>query len=41
MIDHPVTIRRALIGVSDKSGVAEIAAALQRHGVEILSTGNT
>ncbi len=31
MIDHPVTIRRALIGVSDKSGVAEIAAALQRH----------
>jgi len=41
MIDHPVTIRRALIGVSDKSGVAEIAAALKRHGVEILSTGNT
>ena len=36
-----VTIRRALIGVSDKSGAAELAAALQRHGVEILSTGNT
>jgi phosphoribosylaminoimidazolecarboxamide formyltransferase / IMP cyclohydrolase len=36
-----VTIRRALLGVADKSGLADLAAALQRHGVEILSTGGT
>lgn len=36
-----VTIKRALISVSDKSGVLELAAALEKHGVEILSTGGT
>ncbi len=41
MSEQPVTIRRALIGVSDKSGVADLAGSLLRHGVEILSTGNT
>ncbi|HPQ94340.1 MAG TPA: bifunctional phosphoribosylaminoimidazolecarboxamide formyltransferase/IMP cyclohydrolase, partial [Thiolinea sp.] len=35
----PVT--RALISVSDKTGVLELARALQAHGVEILSTGGT
>ena len=32
---------RALVSVSDKRGVEELARGLQRHGVEILSTGGT
>jgi phosphoribosylaminoimidazolecarboxamide formyltransferase/IMP cyclohydrolase len=34
-------IRRALISVSDKTGVAELAAALHEAGIELLSTGGT
>ena len=34
-------IRRALVSVSDKSGLVEFATALRRHGVEIISTGGT
>ncbi len=34
-------IRRALISVTDKSGVAEYAKALSDFGVEIISTGGT
>ena len=34
-------IRRALISVSDKSGLVEFAQALAAHGVEILSTGGS
>ena len=34
-------IRRALISVSDKTGVAEFAAGLAALGVEIVSTGGT
>ena len=34
-------IRRALISVSDKAGVAELAAALHGAGIELLSTGGT
>ena len=34
-------IKRALISVSDKTGVLELAKELQAHGVEILSTGGT
>jgi len=34
-------IKRALISVSDKSGVLEFARHLQQFGVEILSTGGT
>jgi phosphoribosylaminoimidazolecarboxamide formyltransferase/IMP cyclohydrolase len=34
-------IKRALISVSNKTGLLELAAALRRHGVEILSTGGT
>ncbi|MDO5729328.1 MAG: bifunctional phosphoribosylaminoimidazolecarboxamide formyltransferase/IMP cyclohydrolase [Actinomycetaceae bacterium] len=34
-------IRRALISVYDKSGVTDIAQALHRHGVSIVSTGST
>jgi phosphoribosylaminoimidazolecarboxamide formyltransferase/IMP cyclohydrolase len=36
-----VRIRRALISLSDKSGLDELAAGLARHGVEIVSTGGT
>lgn len=36
-----VQIRRALISVSDKSGLTELAAALGKAGVEIVSTGST
>src|SRR5271163_3277463 len=41
MSDDKVAIRRALIGVADKAGVADFARVLQRHGVEIVSTGGT
>jgi phosphoribosylaminoimidazolecarboxamide formyltransferase / IMP cyclohydrolase len=34
-------IRRALISVSDKTGVAEFARALEGQGVDIISTGGT
>jgi phosphoribosylaminoimidazolecarboxamide formyltransferase / IMP cyclohydrolase len=34
-------IARALLSVSDKTGLAEFARALARHGVEIVSTGGT
>src|SRR6478736_8241448 len=36
-----VPIRRALISLSDKSGLEELAAGLKRHGVEMVSTGGT
>lgn len=36
-----VRITRALCSVSDKNGIVELASCLQRHGVEILSTGGT
>ncbi len=38
--DH-VTIRRALISVSDKTGLVDLGQALAGHGVEILSTGGS
>ncbi|MCU1421367.1 MAG: purH [Microbacteriaceae bacterium] len=36
-----IPIRRALISVSDKTGLLELAAALSAAGVEIVSTGST
>ena len=36
-----VPVRRALISLSDKRGLSELAAGLARHGVEIVSTGGT
>jgi phosphoribosylaminoimidazolecarboxamide formyltransferase/IMP cyclohydrolase len=36
-----VKVRRALLSVSDKSGLDVLGAALARHGVEIVSTGGT
>ena len=38
--DH-VKIRRALLSVSDKTGLIELATALDLKGVELLSTGGT
>jgi len=34
-------ITRALISVSDKTGIAEFARALERQGIDIISTGGT
>src|SRR5215510_3922202 len=36
-----IPIRRAIISVSDKSGLAELARGLATAGVEIYSTGGT
>src|SRR6266700_7210918 len=36
-----VKIRRALISVSDKTGIVDFARELKRLGVEIISTGGT
>ena len=36
-----VTVTRALLSVSDKSGILDLARALDRHGVELVSTGGT
>ena len=36
-----MTRRRALLSVSDKTGLGDFAASLVRHGYEILSTGGT
>jgi phosphoribosylaminoimidazolecarboxamide formyltransferase/IMP cyclohydrolase len=34
-------IRRALLSVYDKTGIVDLARALQRHGVELVSSGGT
>src|SRR5262245_26656086 len=39
--DGAIRVRRALISVSDKTGVADFAKSLASLGVEILSTGGT
>ncbi len=39
--DGQIRVRRALISVSDKTGVADFAKELAAQGVEILSTGGT
>ena len=36
-----MTIKRALISVSDKTGVVEFAKGLHELGIEIVSTGGT
>ena len=38
---RPVTVRRALLSVSDKTGLLDLATALHARGVELLSTGGT
>src|ERR1700753_4151635 len=39
--EGPLRVRRALISVSDKTGVGDFAKSLAERGVEILSTGGT
>ena len=41
MTDGPRRITRALLSVSDKSGLVEFARALAGHGIELVSTGGT
>jgi phosphoribosylaminoimidazolecarboxamide formyltransferase / IMP cyclohydrolase len=40
-MSHLRKIKRALISVSDKTGIAEFAAELKNFGAEIISTGGT
>jgi len=41
MSTSPSVIRRALLSVSDKTGIVDLARALQALDIEILSTGGT
>lgn len=41
MTSDRLPVRRALLSVSDKSGLLDLARALSAHGVELLSTGGT
>src|SRR6202521_916826 len=41
MTDHPRRVPRALLSVSDKTGLVEFARALVSHGIELVSTGGT
>src|SRR5258705_970867 len=41
MTDLPRRVTRALLSVSDKTGLIEFAQALSGHGVELVSTGGT
>jgi len=37
----PIPVRRALLSVSDKTGIVEFARELKERGIELLSTGGT
>ena len=41
MTDHLRRIARALLSVSDKTGLVDFARALAEHGIELVSTGGT
>ncbi|WP_322628204.1 bifunctional phosphoribosylaminoimidazolecarboxamide formyltransferase/IMP cyclohydrolase [Halothiobacillus sp.] len=41
MLDQPMIPRRALLSVSDKTGLLEFAHALNRHRIDLISTGGT
>jgi phosphoribosylaminoimidazolecarboxamide formyltransferase/IMP cyclohydrolase len=41
MTSHPRRITRALLSVSDKTGLVDFAKALEGYGVELVSTGGT
>lgn len=41
MTDHPRRVTRALLSVSDKTGLIDFAKALAAHDVELISTGGT
>lgn len=38
---HRLPVRRALLSVSDKTGVLELAQALHGMGITLISTGGT
>lgn len=38
---HSIKPKRALLSVSDKTGIVELGQALHDHGVELISTGGT
>ena len=40
-VEGAIRVRRALISVSDKTGIIDFARGLERLGVEIVSTGGT
>lgn len=39
--EEPLTIKRALLSVTDKTGLVQLAKALHSAGVELISTGGT
>ena len=39
--DEPRAVNRALLSVSDKTGIEDLARGLAERGVELLSTGGT
>ncbi len=39
--DEPRAVNRALLSVSDKTGIEDLARGLMERGVELLSTGGT
>src|SRR5262250_2720557 len=41
MTENLRRISRALLSVSDKTGLVELARALAAHGIELVSTGGT
>ena len=41
MTDHLRRISRALLSVSDKTGLVDFARALAERGIELVSTGGT
>ena len=41
MTDHPRRVTRALLSVSDKTGLIEFARALAGYGIDLVSTGGT
>ena len=41
MSHDQIRIQRALLSVSDKTGVVDFAKALASQGIELLSTGGT
>src|SRR6201991_2790998 len=41
MTDHPRRVTRALLSVSDKSGLIDFARALAGHNIELISSGGT
>lgn len=38
---HSIKPKRALLSVSDKTGIAELGQTLHNHGIELISTGGT